>query len=148
MDIRRIKEARTMNHYSVSDSEDVDPKAYIRSIIGVAVADGTLDEKERKFINLQAELVGVDPSDFWENPDTDLTFLDGLDISRPTCMLIIKDCISLAYIDGHYAESERDHVLKFATQLGLTEADVDALHQWLTDLWAIMKKGEKLFTDK
>ena len=65
-----------------SDFGNLEREYYLKAIISVAWADGIIHEKEREFINAQAELLSIDPKPYWENPERDLSFLSNVEISR------------------------------------------------------------------
>jgi uncharacterized protein (UPF0548 family) len=46
-------------------------------------------------------------------------------------LVIIKDCIMLASMDGNFSLGEKEKVYRFAERLDVTRADVDAVVAWL-----------------
>jgi len=134
----------TIEH-NIALIEDIDGPKYLKTMIALCTADGEVHEKEREFIEMQAQLLSLDPAEYWANPESDLTFLQHVEMSRITYMTIIRDCIVLGHIDGEYDHAEKEHVVKIASMLGLTASDVDAVEGWLRELWAVLEKGNTLF---
>ena len=124
---------------------DMDGPTYLKTIIVVALADESVPDKEREFIDMQAQLLSLNPTEYWDHPEPDLSFLNDANMSRQTCMTIIRDCIVLGYIDGDFDENERARVNDIASMLGLKTSDVEAVEEWLKELWAVMEKGSRLF---
>jgi tellurite resistance protein len=134
-----------LNTGDIGAAGDIDGPAYLRTIIAVAHADGEVHEKEREFIDIQAQVLALNPAEYWRNPEHDLGFLGNLQMSRPTSMTIIRDCIVLGYLDGDFSESERVKVYDVASLLGRNQSDVDAVETWLKGLWAVIEEGNRLF---
>jgi len=128
-----------MNQFSQFDS-----KSYLQALVIIAKADG-VDQREVDFINLQSNLLGIDPSEYWKE-DIDFSQFDSADFSRITKMAIIRDCIVIAHIDGDYAEVERKAITDIASRFGLKEKDVISMENWLKEYWQILEKGKSLLT--
>ena len=133
---------------NIAVSGDMDGSKYLKTIIAVAHADGSVPEKEREFIDMQAQLLSLNPASYWDHPEPDLTFLNDANMSRQTCMTIIRDCIVLGHVDRNFDEMERAKVNDIASMLGLKTSDVQAVEEWLKELWAVMEKGTRLFQDE
>ena len=52
---------------------DMDGPTYLKTIIAVAHADGSVLDKEREFIDMQAQLLALNPSQYWDHPEPDLS---------------------------------------------------------------------------
>jgi len=124
---------------------DIDGPTYLKTVIAVAHSDGSVPDKEREFIDMQAQLLSLDPTEYWDNPEDNLGFLNDANMSRQTCMTIIRDCIVLGHIDGNFDENERAKINDIASMLGVKTSDVEAVEEWLKELWAVMEKGSRLF---
>ena len=134
-----------LNTGDLAAAGDIHGPSYLKTIIAVAYADGHVDEKERQFIDIQAQVLSLNSADYWKNPEHDLAFLSGVEMSRPTCMTIIRDCIVLGSLDGDFTDLERAKVYDVASLLGKSKSDVDAVETWLKRLWAVMEEGNRLF---
>ena len=134
-----------LNSSDLAAATDIDGPSYLRTIIAVAHADGEIHEKERQFIDMQAQVLSLDSAEYWRNPEHDLGFLSNVEMSHPTCMTIIRDCIVLGHLDGDFSETERAKVYDVASLLGRSKSEVDAVESWLKSLWAVMEEGNRLF---
>jgi len=134
-----------LDSHNAAVAADMDGPAYLKTIIAVAGADGSVPEQERAFIDMQAQLLSLNPAEYWDHPEPDLAFLTDAAMSRSTCMTIIRDCIVLGHIDGNFEEKERAKVNDIASLLRLKTSDVQAVEEWLKELWAVMEKGTRLF---
>jgi tellurite resistance protein len=134
-----------LNSSDLTAAADIDGPSYLKTIIAVAFADGHVHEEERQFIDMQAQVLSLNSADYWTNPEHDLGFLGGVEMSRPTCMTIIRDCIVLGHLDGDFTETERTKVYDVASLLGRSKSEVDAIETWLKSLWAVMEEGNRLF---
>jgi uncharacterized tellurite resistance protein B-like protein len=129
----------------ISGFSDLDRQLYLKTLISVALADEVIHEKEKEFINAQAELLSVDPEPYWANPEKDISFLRNAVMSRLSRITTIRDCIVLGYIDGNFDDSERKQVAQIAEYLNLNASDVESVEDWLKEFWAILEKGKILF---
>ena len=86
-----------LNSSDLAAAGDIDGPSYLKTIIAVASADGEVHEKEREFINVQAQVLSLNSEDYWRHSEHDLGFLSGVEMSRPTCMTILRDCIVLGH---------------------------------------------------
>jgi len=134
-----------LNNSDLAAATDIDGPSYLRTIIAVASVDREVHEKERQFIDTQAHVLCLNPAEYWRNPEPGLGFLSNVEMSRPTCMTIIRDCIVLGHLDGDFTEMERAKVYDVASLLGASKSDVDAVEIWLKSLWAVMEEGNRLF---
>jgi hypothetical protein len=127
------------------DNDDFDPELYIKILVAVAKADKNNGQREFDYVANQANRLGIDFTQVWDT--TDKTFLiSGKDVSRLTALVIIKDCILLASLDGNFSLAERDKVYAYATKLDIPRSDVDHIVEWLGDYDTLEKKWNRLIT--
>jgi hypothetical protein len=132
-------------NYLDLNNDDFDPELYIKILVAVAKADKNNGQREFDYVADQAKRLGIDFAEAWES--TDKTFLiSGKDVSRLTAVVIIKDCILLASLDGNFSLAERDKVYTYATKLDITRSDVDYIIEWLGDYDTLEKKWNRLIT--
>ena len=132
-------------NYLDLDNDDFDPELYVKILVAVAKADKNNGQREFDYVANQAKRLGIDFAEVWES--TDKTFLiSGKDVSRLTAVVIIKDCILLASLDGNFSLAERDKVYAYATKLDITRSDVDYIVEWLGDYDTLEKKWNRLVT--
>lgn len=132
----------------LADFSNLEREYYMKAVVSVACSDGTIHEKEKEFVNAQAELFSIDPNPYWEKPEKDLSFLGKAEISRMNSLVIIRDCIVLGHIEKNFADTERKRVNQIAEYLKLGKSDVKAIEKWLKELWSVLEKGKTLFEEE
>ena len=114
------------------NQEDLDAEGYIRLLVAVAKSDPDNGPPEYQYVKSQANSLRVDIVPLWN--DTSKNYLLApIQVSRSVAMVIIKDCVMLASLDGNFSLGERERVYRFAERLDVTRADVDAVVAWLGD---------------
>ncbi len=116
--------------FTSTPGDDFDADAYLRLLIAVAKSDPDNAAPEYDYVKRQADALGLDIVAFW-NSTSRHYLLDRVSVSRLTALLIIKDCIMLASLDGHFSLGEKERVFTYAERLDLPRADVEAVSQWL-----------------
>lgn len=112
--------------------DDLDAESYIRLLVAVAKSDPANGPPEYQYVKRQANSLGIDIIPLW-NDTSRHYLLSPIQTSRRVALVIIKDCIMLASLDGHFSMGERERVYRFAERLDVTRADVDAVMSWLCD---------------
>ncbi len=120
------------------DLTQSEARAYLSYLMTVANADGQLHEKEKEFIELQAQVWGI--VNFEENVEEE----ELISLSRTAKMSLLRDSITIAYIDGDYSQEERAKVDELAELLSVESERVADLEEWLLDYWRILERGEEL----
>lgn len=123
--------------------EAIDREAYLRALVAIAHADDELHETELAFLRHQAEVLDVDLDAILESPRVALERLRER-TDAITRRMVIRDCITLAAIDGELDATERARIREVAEQLGVSAARVDALESWLARYSALLEEGETL----
>ena len=136
-----------MGQITFADDDRIDIDIYMKTLVSIALGDdGIVDEKERDFINFQANLHSVNSTDFFNNPIRfDMLNFSDVSLSRETSMNIIRDSITLGHINHDFNSSQKDLVYSLARKINLSNEDVDAIENWLHEYWSILEKGKKLF---
>ena len=132
-----------LNQMAALESFDVD--IYFEALLAVSKADGNLADIEVSYLKDQAVLMNFD-LDSIINKKMDLSDISINNASNFTKKVIIRDCISLAYIDGHYDEKEKEEIIKIGQLIGVSNEDIKKIEAWLLEYWGIIEKGEKLLT--
>ena len=114
------------------NQNDLDAQGYIRLLVAVAKSDPANGPPEYEYVKKQANSLGVDIVPIW-NDTSKHYLLSAIAVSRRVALVIIKDCIMLASLDGNFSIGERERVYRFAERLDVTRADVDAVTAWLED---------------
>ncbi len=125
--------------------EDFEADTYFAALLLIAKADGTISETELSFLKGQAHLLNFDLEQLLAcTTRTDIETLASASVM--TKRIILRDCISLANIDGHYDDSERKRVTEIAAQWGVGADEIQNIEQWLEEYWTVMEKGKELFS--
>ena len=129
-------------------SSENDIKLHLCALIRIANADGNFCDREKALVNstigayctifpsLSAEeLLAVEFSD----NDFDAA-LERLKAAPLQARLLIKDLVTLGYIDDDYCDAERKMVAEFGTKLGIPMAIIHELEELTMDYLHTMKK--------
>ncbi|MBT6047073.1 MAG: hypothetical protein HOG49_09650 [Candidatus Scalindua sp.] len=130
-------------YFSALNSFDSD--SYFKLLVIVAGADGNICESELAFLQDQAKLMDYDLQAVL-NKGLNLSDIKVQGISIVTKKIVIRDCISLAHIDGVYDKNESEKIQEIGKTLGIVPEDIDKINEWLLEYWAIIEKGEELLT--
>jgi uncharacterized tellurite resistance protein B-like protein len=129
-----------------ADTHDFDPRTYLRILIAIAKADKDNGPPEFDYVRRQAERLGLDSGHFFKNTDKRFS-IDHQAVSRLTALVILKDAIALASLDGNLSLPERMKIYTYAERLDISRNDVDVLEQLLDeyrqldDRWRQMVKA-------
>ena len=94
-------------YFSALNSFDSD--SYFKLLVIVAGADGNICESELAFLQDQAKLMDYDLHAVL-NKGLNLSDIKVQGISIVTKKIVIRDCISLAHIDGVYDKNESEKI--------------------------------------
>lgn len=115
-----------------ADTQDFDPRTYLRILVAIAKADRDNGPPEFDYVRRQADRLGLESEPFFKN--TDKTFLIGpQSVNRLTALVILKDAIALASLDGNLSLPERMKIYTYAEKLDISRNDVDRLEQLLNE---------------
>lgn len=123
--------------------KDFDGSAYLSALVAVAQADGVTPEEE-EFIRGQAEAMGIPMPDLTK-PVEVATVADVA--STVTKRVIVRDCIVLALVDGHYTENERQRIFDIARQFGVEPALVERMERWAKDYSRVLAEGQAILSE-
>lgn len=118
-------------------------KVYVSALVALANSDG-MSLIERDYINLQAALVGIDPTDLLDEPSIEKNELEAL----PSVLknILLRDAIALAHIDNDCTDNERTELFRLADMMDVSHATVDSIEDWLLEYWNLLARGSKLFS--
>ena len=115
-----------------TDTQDFDPRTYLRILVAIAKADKDNGPPEFDYVRRQAAQMGFDADQFFR--DTDKSFLiEHQAVSRLTALVILKDAIALASLDGNLSLPERMKIYTYAERLDISRKDVDRLEKLLDE---------------
>jgi len=131
--------------FSESNCADFDSEQYLRILVAIAKSDPFNGSPEIDYVRSQAERLGLDFFQFWNSTEKDL-FIERVKVSHTTAMLILKDCIWIATLDGNFTLNEKELVYRYAERLDVPRSEVDALEEWLDEYRRLSKKWNALIT--
>lgn len=125
--------------------EEAQRQIYIRALFDMAYSDGIADERELAYIDLQAELAGIEMPDKIP-PIDDAHYSQLKNLPALLKNLLLRDAITLAYIDDDYTETEQSKLFELADRMLIPREKITQIENWLLDYWLLMEKGEELFS--
>ena len=129
-----------------ADTQDFDPRTYVRILVAIAKADRDNGPPEFAYVHRLAHRLGFDSEHFFRNTDKNFK-LEKQNVNRLTAMVILKDAIILASMDGNFSLPERKKVYTYAEKLDIPRTDVDQLetligeYRRLNQHWLDLVKG-------
>lgn len=130
-------------NYVDANTFDFDSRLYLKILVAIAKSDPDNGEPEFNYVRRQAIGLGLDLDDYWESTPKD--FLTGrIKVSRLTALVIIKDSIMLATMDGHFSLGEKERIYSYAESLDIPRTDVDRVENLLKEFDGLKSKWETL----
>ena len=128
-----------------ADTRDFDPRTYVRILVAIAKADKDNGPPEFEYVRRQADRLGLDSEHFFRN--TDKSFLiERQNASRLTALVILKDAIVLASLDGNLSLPERMKIYTYAEKLDISRNDVDVLEKLIGEYRQLDNRWQQLVT--
>lgn len=118
--------------------DGLSPALYVATLSEIAHADG-LHPAERELLEHHAAHFGVDLDDLPAVP-RDLSALPWA-----TRILVFRDAVTLAQVDGMSAEEER-YLDALAARMGLPTDTVGAVSTWVHDYEALLERLDALIS--
>ena len=129
--------------YVDANTNDFDSRLYLKILVAIAKSDPDNGEPEYNYVRRQAIKLGLDLDEYWEA--TEKSFLAGkVKVSRLTALVIIKDAIVLATLDGNFSLGEKERVYAFAQSFDIPRTDVDKIENLLGAFEGLKTKWEAL----
>jgi uncharacterized tellurite resistance protein B-like protein len=126
-----------------ADTQDFDPRTYVRILVAIAKADKENGPPEFDYVRRQADRLGLDSEHFFRN--TDKSFLiERQKVGRLTALVILKDAIVLASLDGNLSLPERMKIYTYAERLDISRSDVDILEKLIAEYRQLDIRWEQL----
>ena len=130
-------------NYVDANTYDFDSRLYLKILVAIAKSDPENGEPEFNYVRRQAIGLGLDMDEYWESTRKD--FLAGrLKVSRLTALVIIKDSLVLATMDGSFSLGEKERIYSYAEGFDIPRTDVDNVEAWLQESESLKKKWEAL----
>lgn len=130
-----------------ANTPDFDSHIYIQILLAIAKSDKDNGSPEYTFVRRQARLLGVDYEHYYKITDKDF-LLTPRKVSRLTALVILKDAIALASLDGNLTLPEKQRIYTYAEKLDATRSDVDALVNMVAEYYQIIEKWRALVRAK
>ena len=112
--------------YVDANTYDFDSRLYLKILVAIAKSDPDNGEPEYNYVRRQAIKLGLDIDEHWDT--TSKSFLaGGLKVSRMTALVIIKDSIVLATLDGNFSLGEKERIYAYAQSFDIPRTDVDKI---------------------
>lgn len=124
-------------------TRDFDPRIYLSILVAIAKADKENGPPEFEYVRRQADRLGLDSDHFFSNIDKDF-LIDRQKVTRLTAMVILKDAIALASLDGNFSLPERGKVYAYAEKLDIPRSDVDSLEELINDYQNLDNRWKEL----
>ncbi len=132
-------------NYVDANTFDFDSRLYLKILVAIAKSDPDNGEPEFNYVRRQAIGLGLDLDDFWDSTPKD--FLTGkIKVSRLTALVIIKDSIILATMDGNFSLGEKERIYAYAESLDIPRTDVDRVESLLKEFESLKTKWDELVT--
>ena len=129
--------------YVDANTYDFDSRLYLKILVAIAKSDPDNGEPEYNYVRRQAIKMGLDLEEYWEA--TPKGFLTGrLKVSRLTALVIIKDSIALATLDGNFSLGEKERIYAYAQSFDVPRTDVDKIESLLGEFESLKTKWETL----
>jgi hypothetical protein len=129
--------------YVDANTYDFDSRLYLKILVAICKSDPDNGEPEYNYVRRQAVKLGLDLDEYWDG--TDKTFLTGrMKVSRLTALVIIKDSIALATLDGNFSLGEKERIYRYAESFDIPRTDVDKVSGLLREFEDLKAKWDDL----
>lgn len=126
-----------------ADTQDFDPRTYVRILVAIAKADKGNGLPEFDYVRRQADRLGLESEHFFRNTDKSF-LLERQKVNRLTALVILKDAIVLASLDGNFSLPERMKIYTYAERLDISRKDVDDLEKLIGQYRQLDRKWKQL----
>ena len=130
----------------IFDKED--RKAYCRVLAAVALCDGRVTMEEMANYESRMGMALLSPEEramLRQELKRERSFLNAADDMHPAHLRIaLRDALLMAAADGHYDAREVEVVKTLARKAAFSEADLEALYDWIDAGWEWMRQGRRV----
>jgi tellurite resistance protein len=102
-------------------------KGKLAALVAVAQADGTIDERERKFLAAYCIKHGLSTQDLADSVQDPGSSLRDLPFLREEKMTLLKDMLRMSVADDDLGAEEKETAATLAGAMGLTPDDLDII---------------------
>lgn len=132
--------------YVSANDKNFNAEFYIRVLVAIAKSDRFNGPPEYKYVKKLADSLSVDIVKIWNETSKNFSLVS-TDVSRMTALLLIKDCIMLASLDGNFSLDEKQRVYSYAEKMDVPRSMVDAIERWLDEYRQLHNRWETLIAD-
>lgn len=125
------------------NTQDFDPHTYLKILVAIAKADKENGPSEFNFVRRRAQRLGLDGDHFFENTDKNF-IIERQNVNRLTALVVLRDAIELASLDGNFSLPERGKVYTYAEKLDIARTDVDSLEKLIGEYRRLDQKWLQL----
>lgn len=120
---------------------------FIKGLVRVARSDTKITSEEEIFFINASKSVGLEDSQIQDLKQAlvDSSILLPLSFSnKEQSVFLLKEAIQLCFIDGHYAESEKEEIYHIAKDIDVPLSAVVALEEWVQEGMKWTQRGDAL----
>lgn len=126
-------------------TRDFDPHTYLSILVAIAKADRENGPPEFDFVRRRADYLGLDSEPFFQTIDKNFA-IERQKVTRLTALVILKDAIALASLDGNLSLPERGKIYTCAEKLDIARSDVDLLEKLVDEYRLLDRRWNQLVT--
>jgi tellurite resistance protein len=129
----------------LSSLSEEQKKAFLAIAMRIIKADGVMDPKERKTIEVMRYEMGLlEETDLPKGYIED--FLKPFD-TRESKVIALIESIALAYVDGDYAEEEKKILREMALTFEFSEKEATDMENWVLRYRELQKEALAMFSE-
>lgn len=119
-------------NFQDAGAKDFNPRTYLSILVAIAKADRENGPAEFEYVRRKADSMGLDCDYFFKKVDQNFS-IERQKVTRLTALVILKDAIALASMDGNFSLPERGRIYTYAEKLDIARSDVDLLEKLIDD---------------
>lgn len=126
-----------------ANTRDFDPRTYLKILVTIAKADKDNGPPEFNYVRRRADHLGLDSEHFFQSTDKNFR-IERQKVTRLTALVVLKDAIALASMDGNFSLPEREKVYTYAEKLDIARTDVDFLEKLIGEYRQLDQRWQQL----
>ncbi len=126
-----------------AETRDFDPRTYLSILVAIAKADKDNGPPEFDFVRRRADSLGLDSDYFFQTINKGYA-IERQVVTRLTALVILKDAIALASMDGNLSLPERGKIYGYAEKLDIARSDVDSLEKLVDEYRLLDSRWQRL----
>lgn len=130
--------------FVAAPTDDFDPETYLRLLVAVCKSDPDNGPPEYRYVAEMARRLGRDVVPLWNDTPKSYRIDDRPRVSRLTALLVVKDAIMLATLDGNFSLGEKERVYTWAERLDLPRSAVARVEAWVDAYHRLRAEWEEI----